>query len=72
MNTMNTNDVKAISREVMAELKAAALKADSDVRDPNEMREACEHMDRIREKNRKLFGEEPIGADIIREMRDSR
>jgi hypothetical protein len=69
---MKTTDVKLIPAEVMAELKAAAQQADSDARDPEAMRKACERMDRIREKNRKLYGEEPIGVDIIREMRDSR
>jgi hypothetical protein len=36
------------------------------------MRKACERMDRMREENRKLFGEQSIGVDLIREMRDSR
>ena len=35
-------------------------------------KKACEHMDRIREENRKLFGEADIGVEIIRKMRDSR
>ena len=72
MNFMNTTDVKPIPAEVMAELLAAAKQADSDARDPEEMRKACERMDSIREKNRKLYGDAPIGVDIIREMRDSR
>jgi hypothetical protein len=29
-------------------------------------------MDRIREENRRLFGEQNIGVEIIREMRASR
>ena len=69
---MNTTDEMLIPAEVMAELRAAAAQADSDTRDPEVFREACEHMDRIREKNRKLYGEEAIGVDIIREMRDTR
>ena len=69
---MNTNEVKPIPAEVMADLRAAAAMVDGDIRDPEEMRKACEHMDRIRERNRKLFGEQAIGVDIIREMRDSR
>ena len=72
MNTRNTIDVKPIPAEVMAELKAAAKLADSDIRDPEEMRKACERMDRMREENRKLFGEQSIGVDLIREMRDGR
>lgn len=69
---MNAMDVMAIPAEVMAELQAAAKQADGDAREPEEMRKACERMDRIREKNRKLYGDEPIGVDIIREMRDGR
>lgn len=72
MNTMNTTDLMAIPAEVMAELRAAVQQADCDVRDPDEMRKACEGMDRMREENRKLFGEQSIGVDLIREMRDSR
>jgi hypothetical protein len=72
MNSMNTTDVKPIPAEVMAELQAAAEQAASDVRDPEAMRKACERMDRMREKNRALYGEQDIGVDIIREMRDSR
>lgn len=69
---MKTTDVNAIPAEIMAELQAAAHQADSDFRDPEEMRKACERMDRMREENRKLFGEQSIGVDLIREMRDSR
>jgi hypothetical protein len=36
------------------------------------MRKAAERMDRIREGNRRLFGEQPVGVEIIREMRESR
>jgi hypothetical protein len=72
MNTMKTTDVKPIPAEIMAELLAAAKQADSDIRDPEEMRKACERMDRMREENRKQFGEQSIGVDLIREMRDSR
>jgi hypothetical protein len=55
----------------MAELEEAARRAASGIRDPEAMRRACERMDRIREENRKKFGEEDIGVEIIRELRDS-
>ena len=32
--------------------------------------EACQHMDRIREENRKLFGEANIAVELIRQTRD--
>jgi hypothetical protein len=61
-----------IPPEIMAELQEAASRAASGVRDAEIMRRACEHMDRIREENRRQFGEEDIGVQIIREMRDNR
>jgi hypothetical protein len=59
-----------IPPELMAELEEAARRAVSGVRDPEVMRRACERMDRIREENRKKFGEADIGVQIIREFRD--
>jgi hypothetical protein len=34
------------------------------------MKAACERMDRMREENRKLFSEQNIAVDLIRETRD--
>ncbi len=70
--SMNTTEKTLSPAEVMAELQDAAEKAAQDVRDPEAMRQACERMDRMREKNRELYGEQDIAVDIIREMRDSR
>jgi hypothetical protein len=39
---------------------------------PTEMQAACDRMDQIREENRRRFGVQDIGVEIIREMRDSR
>ena len=36
-----------------------------------EQNEACQHMDRIREENRKLFGESNIAVELIRQTRDN-
>jgi hypothetical protein len=58
--------------EVMAELRAAAEYAAKGVRDPEVMRKACAEMDRIAEKNAKLYPGPDVGVDIIREMRASR
>ena len=60
-----------IPPEVMAELEAAARRAAAGVRDPEIMRQACERMDRLREENRKKFGEADIGVQIIGELRDN-
>jgi len=72
MSLMDTIDETLISHEVMAELREAADKAAKGLRDPDAARQACERMDRMREKNRKLFGDQDIGVEIIRAMRDSR
>lgn len=71
MATADTQRPAALfSPELLAELREAAARAAKGVRDPEAMRRACEHMDRIREENRKKLGEADIGVQIIREFRD--
>lgn len=36
---------------------------------PEEKDAACQHMDRIREENRRLFGESKIAVELIRQTR---
>lgn len=73
MTRMKTStDTGRIPPELLAELQEAADKAAQGVRDPEAMRQACERMDRLREENRKLFGVQDVGVDLIRAMRDSR
>ena len=59
-----------IPTEIMAEMQDAAYRALSESRDLDAMRQSCARMDRIREENRKQFGEADIGVQIIRELRD--
>jgi hypothetical protein len=66
---MSTPSIPSIDSETMASLKDAVETASKGVRDPVEMQKACERMDRMREENRRLFGEQDIGVSIIREMR---
>jgi len=61
MVMMKTTEDTLIPPELMAELQAAADNAAKGVRDPEATRQACERMDRMREQNRKLFGEQNIG-----------
>lgn len=56
--------------DLMAELQAAAEKAARGIRDPEEMREACERMDRMREEIRRRNGILNIAVPAIRELRD--
>ena len=58
--------------EVMAELHEAAAYAAKRVRDPAVFSRACEEMDRLREKNAKLYPGPDVGVEIIRQMRDNR
>ena len=40
------------------------------IRRSEKMRAACERMDRVREENRRLFGEQNIAVELIRQTRD--
>ena len=61
-----------VSAELMAELQEAADKLARGERDLEAAKKAAQRMDRMREENRRLFGVQNIGVDIIRQMRDSR
>ena len=61
-----------ISAELMAELQDAADKLARGERDPETAKQAAQRMDRMREENRRLFGVQNIGIDLIRQMRESR
>jgi len=40
------------------------------IRRPEKMQAACERMDRLREENRQLFGEQNIAVELVRQARD--
>ena len=67
---MTTVDTPLIDPETMAELNEAARKAAAGIRDPEAMRKACEHMDRLREEIYRKHGLLNIGVPAIRELRD--
>jgi chromatin segregation and condensation protein Rec8/ScpA/Scc1 (kleisin family) len=68
---MNTTESAAgIPEEIKAELRQTLDDLVKGVRRPDKMKAACERMDRMREENRKLFGEQDIAVDLIRETRD--
>ena len=68
MNTTET--IPGIPEEVKAQLRQTLDDLLKGVRRPGKMKAACERMDRMREENRKLFGEQNIAVDLIREARD--
>ena len=59
-----------IPEDVKAQLQQTLDDLVKGIRRPDKMRAACERMDRMREENRKLFGEQNIAVDLIREARD--
>jgi len=68
MNTAKT--VPGIPDEVKAQLRQTLDDLVNGIRRPDKMKAACERMDRMREENRKLLGEQNIAVDLIREARD--
>jgi hypothetical protein len=67
MATIGTSN--DISPELMAELREAANKAARGIREPEGARQAAQEVDRIRERNRRQFGDQAVGVSIIREFR---
>ena len=64
-----TKPAAGVPTAVDAELHEAIRRAMSGARDPEEMRKACERMDRMREEVRKREGVLDIGVPAIRELR---
>jgi succinate dehydrogenase/fumarate reductase flavoprotein subunit len=68
MNKIETSP--GIPEEVRAQLRQTLDDLVKGIRHPDKMKAACERMDRMREENRKLFGEQNIAVDLVRETRD--
>ena len=69
---MNTTEATpgVIPDAVKAELQEALDNLNRGIRDPEKARRARERMNRIREENRRLFGEQNIAVELIRQTRD--
>jgi hypothetical protein len=68
---MKTSEaVPGIPEEVKAQLRQTLDDLVKGIRRPDKMKAACERMDSMREENRKLFGEQNIAVDLIREARN--
>ena len=65
-----TETTTGIPEELKAQLQQTLDDLVKGIRRPDKMKAACERMDRMREENRKLFGEQNIAVDLIRETRD--
>ena len=68
MNTTET--VPGIPEHVKVQLQQTLDDLVKGIRRPEKMKAACQRMDRMREENRKLFGEQNSAVDLIRETRD--
>jgi len=68
MNAAET--ASAVPADLAAEFREAVEDLARGARRPDKMKAACERMDRIREENRRLFGEQDAAVDLIRRTRD--
>ncbi len=68
---MDTNEPTCFPAELRAQLQEVLANLAGGIRDPEKARLACEHMDRLREENRRLFGEQDIAVALIRQTRGS-
>ena len=66
---MGEKPFSTVPQDLRAEFEEAVRRAMSGQRDAEAMREACEHMDRLREEIRRQHGIQDIGVDLIRELR---
>ena len=68
---MNTNDTNiGIPPELAAEFREALDDLAKGIRRPEKMQAACDRMDRRREENRQLFGEQNVAVALVRQARD--
>ena len=65
-----TETIPRIPEDVKAQLQQTLDDLVKGIRRRDKMKAACERMDRMREENRKLFGEQNIATGLIRETRD--
>jgi hypothetical protein len=68
---MNTTETAAgIPEPIKVQLRQTLDDLVKGIRRPDKIKAACERMDRMREENRKLFGEQNIAVNLIRQTRD--
>jgi hypothetical protein len=66
----STETTQGFSEEIKAQLRETLDDLVKGIRRPDKIKAACERMDRMREENRKLFGEQNIAVELIRQTRD--
>jgi hypothetical protein len=65
-----TDTATGVPPELLAELREALDDLAKGIRRPEKMQAACERMDRLREENRRLFGEQNVAVELVRQTRD--
>jgi hypothetical protein len=68
MNTIETTT--GIPPDLAAEFQEALDDLAKGIRRPEKMQAACERMDRLREENRQLFGEQNSAVELVRQARE--
>jgi hypothetical protein len=65
-----TETTPGIPPDLAAEFQEALDDLAKGIRRPEKMQAACERMDRLREENRQLYGEQDIAVQLVRQARD--
>jgi hypothetical protein len=67
---MKTQDINLIPDDVKAALQEALDNAARGIRDPEKAKQALERLRVALEEKRRLYGEQNIAVDLIRQTRD--
>ena len=68
---MNTTEITTgIAADLAVQFQEALDDLAKGIRRPEKMQAACERMDRLREENRQLFGEQNIAVALVCQARD--
>jgi hypothetical protein len=65
-----TESIPGIPPELAAQFQETLDDLQEGVRRRDKMKAACERMDRMREENRALFGEQNSAVELVRQTRD--
>ena len=67
---ITTENPAVIPADIKAQLEQTLVDLTAGTRDREKMEAACRRMDEMREANRRLFGEQNIAVELIREARN--
>ena len=62
----------AVAPDLAAEFPELIADLAKGIRRPDKIRTACERMDRLRAENLRLFGEQDVAVELVRQTRDVR